>query len=321
MTDQLAALRIYNRDAIRSALTPADAVAAVHAALAAGLDPAAGQPRTAMQLTHGEFLMMPAEFGAHAGVKVLTVAPHNPERNLPRVQGVYVLFDAETGTPTALLDGSELTAVRTPAVSLAAVRDRLLADQNPMRVVVFGAGTQARSHLRTLFAVIEGRRSLADLVVAVRRPQDETAARLADGLDVRRTVVGIGTGAADRAVAYADLIMCTTGSDEPLFDGTLVRDGATVICVGAHEPHAREVDDELIARSFVMVEDPATALREVGAVISARAAGRFDSERLIPLTACADLDVGGATSPLVFISVGMSWEDLVIASAVAAAIV
>jgi ornithine cyclodeaminase/alanine dehydrogenase-like protein (mu-crystallin family) len=321
MTDQLAALRIYNRDAIRSALTPADAVAAVHAALAAGLDPAAGQPRTAMPLTHGEFLMMPAEFGAHTGVKVLTVAPHNPERNLPRVQGVYILFDAETGTPTALLDGSELTALRTAAVSLAAVRDRLLADQNPMRVVVFGAGTQARSHLRTLFAVIEGRRSLADLVVAVRRPQDETAARLADGLDVPGTVVGIGTGAADRAVADADLIMCTTGSDEPLFDGTLVRDGATIICVGAHEPHAREVDDELIARSFVMVEDPATALREVGAVISARAAGRFDSERLIPLTACADLDVGGATSPLVFISVGMSWEDLVIASAVAAAIV
>ena len=56
-------------------------------------------------------------------------------------------------------------------------------------------------------------------------------------------------------------------------------------------------------------------------MISALAAGRFDSERLIPLAACADLDVGGSTSPLVFISVGMSWEDLVIASAVAAAIV
>ena len=139
-------------------------------------------------------------------------------------------------------------------------------------------------------------------------------------LDVPAAVVGIGTPEADRAVAEADLVMCATRSAEPLFDGTLVRDGATVICVGAHEPHAREVDDELIARSFVMVEDPATALREVGAVISARAAGRFDSERLIPLTACADLDVGGSTSPLVFISVGMSWEDLVIASAVADAI-
>jgi ornithine cyclodeaminase/alanine dehydrogenase-like protein (mu-crystallin family) len=319
MTSQTAALRIYDGDAIRSVLTPADAVAALRAALAGGLDPGAGQPRTAMHLTHGELLMMPAEFAAHVGVKVLTLTPHNRERNLPRIQGVYILFDAETGTPTALLDGSELTAVRTGAVSLAAVRDRLLAEKNPLRVVLFGAGTQAGSHLRTLCAVIAGHRRLADLVVAVRRPQDETAARLADGLDVPSTVVGIGTGAADRAVADADLIMCTTGSHEPLFDGTLVRDGATVICVGAHQPDAREVDDELIARSLVMVEDPATALREVGAVIGALAAGRFDTERLIPLTACVDLDVEW-TGPLVFISVGMSWEDLVIASAVADAI-
>ena len=103
--------------------------------------------------------------------------------------------------------------MRTAAVSLAAVMDRLLADQDPLRVVVFGAGTQARSHLRTLLAVIEGRRSVADVVVAVRRPQDATAGHVADGLDVPSTVVGIGTGAADRVVADADLIMCTTGSD------------------------------------------------------------------------------------------------------------
>ena len=250
-----------------------------------------------MPLTHGEFLLMPAEFGARRRRQGAHLVPHNTERNMPRIQGLYILFDAETGTPTALLDGSEMTAVRTAAVSLAAVRDRLLADQHPLRVVVFGAGIQARSHLRTLFAVIEGRAASPTWSSPCADRKTRRRHDVADGLDVPSTVVGIGTGAADRAVADADLIMCTTGSDEPLFDGTLVRDGATVICVGAHEPHAREVDDELIARSFVMVEDPATALREVGAVISALAAGRFDSERLIPLTACADLDVGGVDKP------------------------
>ena len=127
---------------------------------------------------------------------MLTLVPHNPERNLPRIQGLYILFDAQTGTPTAVLDGSELTAVRTAAVWLAAVLDRLLADQDPMRVVVFGAGTQARSHLRTLFAIIEGRRSVADLVVAVRGPaRCDGGAPVADGLGVPSIVVGIGTGA------------------------------------------------------------------------------------------------------------------------------
>jgi ornithine cyclodeaminase/alanine dehydrogenase-like protein (mu-crystallin family) len=306
------ALPFYDRDAIRAALPPADAVAAVRAALADGLDPAKDQPRTRMPLTHGEFLLMPAEFGAHVGAKVLTIVPGNTARNIPVIQGLYILFDAQTGTPTALLDGIEMTGLRTAAVSLAAVRDRLLADERPMRVVVFGAGTQAHSHLRTLFAVVEGRREIADVVVAVRRPQ--TAARF----DMPVTVVGIGSDAADRAVAEADLVMCTTGSEQPLFDGTLVRADATVVCVGAHEPHAREVDDALIARSSVMVEDPPTALRDVGAVIGAIAAGRFDPSRLIPLTACSDPGVARSTVPLVFISVGMSWEDLVIASAVAA---
>ena len=263
---------------------------------------------TAMPLTHGEFLEMPARNSAH------TPAPRCPRwypttRNVTRrgSRGLSCCSTPRRAPWTALFDGSELTAIRTAAVPLAAVLDRLLADQYPMRGVVFGAGTQACSHLRTLFAVIGGRRSVADVVVAVRRPQDATAARVADGFDVPSAVVGIGTGAADRAVADADLIMCTTGSNEPLFEGTLVRDGATVICVGAHEPHAREVDDELIARSFAMVEDPRRPCAR-WAVISALAACRFDSERLIPLTACADLDVGGSTTPLVFISVGMSWR-------------
>jgi ornithine cyclodeaminase len=312
-----AGLPYYDAEAIRAALPPADAVAALRSALAAGLDPTADPARVRMPLTQGEFLLMPSEFGANVGVKVLTIVPGNTARNIPVIQGLYILFDAETGTPTALLDGIEMTGLRTAAVSLAAVRDRVLADEHPLRVVVFGAGIQACSHLRTLFAVVDGKRAVGDVVVAVRRPRDVKVQDLVESADVPAAVVGIGTPEADRAVAAADLVMCTTRSADPLFDGTLVRDDAPVICVGAHEPHAREVDDELIARSVVMVEDPATALREVGAVISALAAGRFDSERLIPLTACADLDVGGSTSPLVFISVGMSWEDLVIASAVA----
>ena len=137
---------------------------------------------------------------------------------------------------------------------------------------------------------------------------------------VAATMVGIGTAEADRAVARADLIICATGSNVPLFDGRLVADHATVVCVGAHEPHAREVDDELIARSTVMVESPAMATRQVGAISHAVAAGRCDHRRLLPLRTCGNLDGVTPTAPLVFISVGMSWEDLVIATAIVEAV-
>ena len=51
----------------------------------------------------------------------MTVAPGNPARGLPRVQAVYLHFDRDTSL-TAVLDGTALTTLRTPAVSIAAVR-------------------------------------------------------------------------------------------------------------------------------------------------------------------------------------------------------
>ncbi|NUT05858.1 MAG: hypothetical protein HOV76_20500 [Hamadaea sp.] len=71
-------------DAIRRALSPSAAVDAITAALRSGLDPAASVARTSVPLSHGELLMMPAEAGGHAGVKLATVAPGNADRGLPR---------------------------------------------------------------------------------------------------------------------------------------------------------------------------------------------------------------------------------------------
>lgn len=57
---------------------------------------------------------------------------------LPRINAVYVLFDGVTLRPVALLDGSALTTLRTPAVSVAAIRQSL--PPGPLRVVVYGTG-------------------------------------------------------------------------------------------------------------------------------------------------------------------------------------
>ena len=42
---------------------------------------------------------MPSESPAAVGVKLVTVAPGNAARGLPRIQGVYLLFDRETLAP------------------------------------------------------------------------------------------------------------------------------------------------------------------------------------------------------------------------------
>ena len=280
---------------------PAAAVAAIGAALRGGLDPAADPPRVPVGLAHGEFLLMPSETGASAGVKVATVAPGNPARGLPRVQAAYLLFDAATLALRAVLDGTALTTLRTPAVSVAAVLPSL--PDRPLRVAVVGAGPQAVGHAAALAAV----RPLADVTHLVRDPARTP-------LDA----VALGTRRAEDLLRAADVVVSATSARSPVFDSARLRDDAVVVAVGSHEPGARELDAALLGRATVVVEDVATALREAGDVVLAVAEGALTPADLVPLR---DVVTGAvavpAGRPLVVKTVGMSWQDLVVATAVA----
>jgi ornithine cyclodeaminase/alanine dehydrogenase-like protein (mu-crystallin family) len=275
------------------------AIEALRAALRGGLDPDADHARAVVPVSHGQFLLMPAEWGAYAGVKVATVAPGNPAVGRPRIQGTYLLFDASTLTPLATIDGMALTAVRTAAVSALAVD--VLAPADASRLVVFGTGPQARGHI----AAIRTIRPVEDVVV-IGRDQNRTAA-FASSVD------GQVGSVAD--VGGADVVVCATTSRTPLFDGATLPAAATVVAVGSHEPDAREVDDTTVAASTVVVETRSTALREAGDVVQAVAAGALDPSTLVCL---ADVVRGTAAvesgRSRLFKSVGMAWEDLVIAA-------
>ena len=120
--------------------------------LAAGLDPAIDPPRTAVPVRSGELMAMPSDGPDYTGVKLLSIAPGNAGLGVPRIQGIYLLFDAKTLTPVALLDGVAMTNVRTAAVS--ALAATLLADPDAHRLVVFGTGPQAHAHITALAAVL-----------------------------------------------------------------------------------------------------------------------------------------------------------------------
>lgn len=278
----------------------AAAIGALRASLLGGLDPEAGPPRSAVPVPRGELLLMPAHWGSYAGVKVVTVAPDNPARELPRIQGNYLLLEGETLTPLALLDGIALTNVRTAAVS--AVAADALAEPDASRLVLFGTGPQARSHVEALRCV----RPIRDVVV-VGRDAERTRA-FADDIKAR-------VGSADD-VADADVVACCTTARTPLFDGSLLPPHATVVAVGSHEPDAREVDETAVGRSTVVVEAVSAALREAGDIVLAVQAGALDPGTLVGL---ADLVRGRARlpsdRPRLFKSVGMAWQDLVVAAA------
>lgn len=291
-------------DEILRRVSPDAARRMLHEALAGGFDPAGDPPRSSPRLGAGQLLIMPSQTADAVGVKVLSVAPDNPARGLPRIQAWYVLMDAETLTPSVLLDGSALTALRTPGMSMVGVD--ALAPATVDEVLIFGSGPQALGHARALLDIRTPRRC--------RFFGGQAAAAAVSTSEAGLPSLAIEAGEVAAAVAAADLILCCTSAPTPVFDGSGVKDGSCVVAMGSHEPDRRELDSTVMGRSQVVVEDVATALREAGDVVLAIADGALAASDLATIRQVVIGEVTRATDrPNVFKTVGMSWQDLVVA--------
>lgn len=254
----------------------------------------------------GTLLLMPAwQAGGHAGVKVVSVFPDNAARGLPSVQGAYVLLDATSGTPLALLDGAALTRWRTGAAS--ALAASYLARPDSATLVMVGTGALA-PHLVAAHGAV---RPIREVRVWGRHP--EKAAALAARLDTaaRRT---IAVADLERAVREADVVSCATLAREPLVHGEWLRPGTHLDLVGGFTPEMREVDDEAVRRARVFVDTRAGALAEAGDIVQPLRAGILREEDVAgDLEGLARGLCAGRRTPheiTLFKSVGTALEDL-----------
>lgn len=271
-------------------------------------DPAAGPARSHLEIPGGELLLMPAYAGEDAGVKLVTIAQGNPARGLPLIHGVYVLFAPETLVPIAIFDGAALTALRTASVS--ALATRYLAHPDARRVVIFGAGAQARAHAHAMRAVRP-----VEHITVVGSGSGRAAALAAE---LREQGIDAETGTA-AAVESADIVCTCTTSKTPVFAAGLVRPGTHVNAIGAYRPDARELEASLLTRSRVVVETRASALLEAGDVVLAIADGALHADALHELAPVVRGEVSRADADItVFKSVGLALEDLAVAAAAAA---
>jgi ornithine cyclodeaminase len=313
----LATLPYISAEDVRAALPWHTAIEGIEAALRAGVDPEGDGPRLFAPTPNGEFLIMPAKAPEVMGVKVLTISPENPERGLEKIQGTYLLFDSDTSAPLCVMDGIEVTAVRTPAITLTGLRALAAAapagDELPEapEVLVFGAGIQGLNHIRAVRWAWPNAR----FRVVGRRPERiqaliETLA--ADGIEVADA-----TGEVEAAVHAADIIVTVTSSTTPLFEGGWVRPGAIVASVGQHGLDAREVDAELVLRSDVVLESRTGMFREGGNIIPARSLEEWQERQPANLREAVRGEFTRAPgNPALYTGVGMSWEDLVLAGIV-----
>ena len=132
-------IHAISRDEVKRAISMEQAIETVKAAfeqLSTGSAVVPIRTQLGVPLHDGVTLFMPAylEQTDELGMKMVSVFSRNVEQGLPTINAMVTLVDAETGLPTAILDGTYLTALRTGAGSNAAftVEDRVpLAVANP----------------------------------------------------------------------------------------------------------------------------------------------------------------------------------------------
>jgi alanine dehydrogenase len=256
----------------------------------------------------GTLLLMPAwRAGGALGIKLVSVFPDNARQDLPAVYATYLLLDATTGRPRAMLDGTELTLRRTGAASALAARH--LAAGGAARLLMVGTGKLA-PHLIESHAQV---RPIREVRIWGRHPERAHALAAAlsrDGLSVA------ATEDLENSTRWADIVSCATLSRQPLVLGRWLRSGQHLDLVGAYNPDMCEVDDEAMARCELYVDTRAGALRESGEIVGAIARGVI--ERGAVRGELSDLAAGlfkrsGPQAITLFKSVGTALEDLVAA--------
>ncbi len=304
-------MRVFDAEATRDALPFERLIPALREMFAAGCEVPPRHVHRIDALCGGEAdavtsLIMPAwQVGRAYGVKIVNVAPGNAARGLPALHASYVLHDAQTGEPLALIDGDQITMRRTAAASALAAAS--LAAPQAKTLLVVGAGRVARL-LPEAYRVV--RPSIEQVTVWARVP--ERAQALADewranGFDARP--------AADlqTAVGEADIVSCATLATEPVVMGRWLRAGSHLDLIGSFTPAMREADDDCFrgARLYIDTDE---ALAKSGDLIGPLARGVIRAGDVAgTLATLARGESTGRAAPderTVFKSVGTALEDL-----------
>eukprot|EP00795_Rhopilema_esculentum_P009324 gene9324-17024_t len=238
--------------------------------------------RTAVDVKEygGVLLSMPA-YSSNDGIlstKLVSLYSENSELGLPSHQGVVVSFDPKTGTPSAVLDAESITNLRTAAAT--AVATKHLASPDAKVLAIIGCGHQAQSHIELLKYVKE----------FSERKYEKVNAKPCESVEV--------------AVKDADVIVTVTLSKVPVVFGKWTKQNCLINIIGACRPDWREVDDDIMQNSQVIVDTTEGALKESGDVILSKAEILGELGNVISGSIQIDF-----SKRRVFKSLGMALED------------
>jgi alanine dehydrogenase len=235
-------------------------------------------PRIAAFSEKGLLGAMPGYVDGVLAAKLVTLFPDNE----PSHQALIAVFDAETGEPSAVMDGTHITAVRTGGGS--AVSTRALARADAKVLAILGAGVQGRSHLDAVGRV----RDFEEVRIASRNPEHARAFAADTGATAFETF--------EEAVKGADVVCCCTSAAEPILRREWLGPGTHLTSVGS-SMEGPELDRETVTAGLLVIEsrvafqpppagsheleglEPSDAV-ELGEVLSGTHPGRTSADQI-----------------------------------------
>ncbi len=257
-------------------------------------------------------LLMPAwQPSEHLGVKVVTVSPENGQYNLPSIQGLYILMDAQKGMPLSIMDAKALTVKRTAAAS--ALASQFLSNKDASSLLMVGTGALAPNLIEAHAAV----RPIENVFVWGRNIEKaklvlQQVAHLGLHVEVVSDIESVAS--------EVDILSCATLSPTPLIKGAWLRNGQHIDLVGAYKPDMREADDNLISKVRLYVDNFEGAIKETGDIVlplNSKIISKRDIQGDL-FELCREQKEGRGSEEEItcFKSVGHALEDLVAAGLV-----
>ncbi|MET1123842.1 MAG: alanine dehydrogenase [Archaeoglobaceae archaeon] len=254
---------------VRELVSMEEAIEVVEKALAAYTrGEATMPPKVYLQLENGDLRAMPARVGNYAGLKWVNSHPNNPAIGLPTVMALLILNDPKNGFPLAVMDGTYITSLRTGAAG--GVAAKYLARRDSKIVGFIGCGTQARFQLWAISKIFDVERVKG---YDVSRKALESFSEYCESL-------GVDFESCDaEAACKADIIVTSTPSKRPVVRDEWVSEGTHINAIGADAPGKQELDEKILLRAKIVVDDYEQALHS-GEINVAVSKGLIDRSRI-----------------------------------------
>jgi ornithine cyclodeaminase/alanine dehydrogenase-like protein (mu-crystallin family) len=284
------------------------AIEALRRAYGAKVDPQSVPPRS-MARAPGVWLRSLTAISpldGYLGCKLIAASPR------ARLASYLItLFDQATMNLDALIDGNQITGIRTAATAVVAID--ALAPRRALRVAMLGSGFEARAQLTALNAAraIKG--------VKVFSPTTENRERFAEHFRTTLNLSVQPTTTPEAAVSGADVVVCAARArnESPVLLGKWLEPGMTVVSIGSTLPEQREAAVDVIERARLIFADmPEEVAHGTGDMLEATRSGIEFMHKLVSLSELISKQRAAREGPediVLYKSVGSALQDVVIA--------